>query len=145
MMTLRTTRTKKVMITRIGDHILKARLTPWIYTNDGTIWLASMAIGKSMRQINDWLMRKENRRRRSMDSCLTGKGRTDAMKPQLMVIYQIRKWMKEIPVGDSINLRCESALSEKQFRIWKKWFETHEDPNWIANPKWKTLFFYRAE
>ena len=88
------------------------------------------------------MSRKENRRRRLMDSSLIGR---DAMKPQLMVMYQIRKWMKEIPVGDSINLRCESALSEKQFRVWKKWFEKHEDPNWIANPKWKTLFFYRAE
>ena len=142
MMTLRTTRANKVMITRIGDHILKARLMPWIYTDDGVVWLASMALGKSMRQINDWMNRKENRRRRLMDSSLIGR---DAMKPQLMVMYQIRKWMKEITVGDSINLRCESALSEKQFRVWKKWFEKHEDPNWIANPKWKTLFFYRAE
>ena len=130
------------MITRIGDHILKARLMPWMYTDDGVVWLASMALGKSMRQINDWMSRKENRRRRLMDSSLIGR---DAMKPQLMVMYQIRKWMKEIPVGDSINLRCESALSDKQFRVWKKWFEKHEDPNWIANPKWKTLFFYRAE
>ena len=141
-MTLRTTRAKKVMITRIGDHILKVRLTPWMYTDDGVIWLASMALGKSMRQINDWMNRKENKRRRLMDTSLIGKS---AMKPQLMVMYQIRKWMKEIPVGDSINLRCESALSDKQFRVWKKWFEKHEDPNWIANPKWKTLFFYRAE
>ena len=141
-MTLRTTRAKKVMITRIGDHILKVRLTPWMYTDDGVIWLASMALGKSMRQINDWMNRKENKRRRLMDSSLIGKS---AMKPQLKAMYQIRKWMKEIPVGDSINLRCESALSDKQFRVWKKWFEKHEDPNWIANPKWKTLFFYRAE
>ena len=141
-MTLRTTRANKVMITRIGDQILKARLMPWMYTDDGVVWLASMALGKSMRQINDWMSRKENRRRRLMDSSLIGR---DAMKPQLMVMYQIRKWMKEIPVGDSINLRCESALSDKQFRVWKKWFEKHEDPNWIANPKWKTLFFYRAE
>ena len=77
-----------------------------------------------------------------MDSSLTGK---EGNRTQAIAIRQVRKWAEEIPVGDSMTLRCESAVPEKQFRVWKKWFEKHEDPNWIANPKWKTLFFYRAE
>jgi len=143
MMSLRTTRAKKVATTRIGNYILKVRLSPWMFLGkDGVIWLASLAIGKSNRQINDWMNRKTNKRRYLMDISLTGRF---ASKTQAIAIRQVREWMREIPIGDSITLRCESALSDKQFRVWKKWFEKHEDSNWTVNEKYKSFFFYRAE
>jgi len=142
-MTLRTTRAKKTAITRLtGGYILKVRLIPWMFTKDGVIWLASMAVGKSMRQINDWMMRKNNKRTHQMDISLTGKF---GPRTQAIAIRKVRDWMKEIPKGDSITLRCESYLSDKQFNIWKKWFQKHEDKEWVISDYHKSFFFYRAE
>ena len=46
-MTLRIQRNKRVSISRLpGNYILKLRLIPWIYTKNGCVWLASMAVGK---------------------------------------------------------------------------------------------------
>jgi len=142
-MSLRTLRTKKVLITKLPqDFILKLRLIPWMHTKGGVIWLASMAVGKSTRQINDWMARRGNRRVRQMDSSLTGKF---AMKPQLMAMHQVRKWIKEVPIGDSVALRCESTSPEKQFKVWKKWFAQNEDPDWVVSEKYKAFLFYREE
>ena len=142
-MTLRTTRAKKTVITRLSKkYILKVRLIPWMFTEDGVIWLASMAVGKSMRQINDWMMQRKNKRTHQMDISLTGKF---GPRTQAIAIRKVRDWMKEIPQGDSITLRCESYLSDKQFNIWKKWFEKHEDKSWIISDEHKSFFFYRVE
>ena len=142
-MSLRTTRNKKVAITRLPHgYILKLQLRPWLYTRTGVVWLASLAIGKSTRQINDWMMRRKNRRVRRMDSSLTGK---EGNRTQAIAIRQVRKWAKEIPVGDSMTLRCESVVPEKQFRIWKKWFKQHEDQSWEVSDEHQSFFFYREE
>ena len=142
-MTLRTTRKKKTTIIRLtGGYILKVRLIPWISTKDGVIWLATMAVGKSMRQINDWMKKRENKRTHQMDISLTGKS---GNRTQAIAIRKVRDWIKEIPKGDSITLRCESYLSDKQFNIWKKWFQKHEDKNWIISNEHKSFFFYRSE
>ena len=66
-------------------------------------------------------------------------------KSQAIAIRQVRDWMKQIPVGDSISLRCESCVPEKQYRIWKKWFLKNESPEWEINDKYKSFFFYRNE
>ena len=63
--------------------------------------------------------------------------------PQLTAMRYVRKWMKEIPACDSICLRCESTVPDKQFRIWKKWFETREDINWEISEENKSFFFYK--
>jgi len=65
-------------------------------------------------------------------------------KTQAIAIRQVRKWMKEIPEGDSICMRCESALPEKQFRVWSKWFKKHEDLTWEISREHKSFFFYRS-
>ena len=49
-----------------------------------------------------------------MDSSLTGK---EGNRTQAIAIRQVRKWAEEIPVGDSMTLRCESVVPEKQFRV----------------------------
>jgi len=141
-MTLRTTRAKKIQTTRIGKHILKMRLFPWMRTKNGYIWLASMAISKSNRQINDWTALKKNKRVQRLKLSLTGRF---GPKSQAIAIRQVRDWMKEIPVGDSITLRCESCVPEKQFKIWKKWFLKNESNKWKINDEYKSFFFYRCD
>ncbi len=141
-MTLRTTRAKKIQTTRIGKHILKMRLFPWMRTKNGYIWLASMAISKSNRQLNDWTTLKKNKRVQRLKLSLTGRF---GPKSQAIAIRQVRDWMKEIPVGDSITLRCESCVPEKQFKIWKKWFLKNESNKWKINDEYKSFFFYRCD
>lgn len=120
--------------------ILKLRLIPWIRTGSGCIWLASMAVSKSMKQINQWMNRRSTARVSRLDMSLTGKF---GPRTQAIAIRQVRQWLNEIPAGDSICLRCESTLPEKQFRVWKKWFERHENIDWEINEEYKSFFFYK--
>ena len=64
-------------------------------------------------------------------------------KFQMIAVRQVRDWMKEIPIGDSITGRCESCLAEKQFKIWKKWFLKHESNEWEINDDLKSFFYFR--
>jgi hypothetical protein len=64
-------------------------------------------------------------------------------KTQAIAIRQVRQWMKELPEGDSMCLRCESALPDKQFEVWKKWFLKHEDNRWEISDEYKSFFFYK--
>jgi ribosomal protein L37AE/L43A len=65
-------------------------------------------------------------------------------RTQAIAIRQVRQWMDSIPEGDSICMRCESALPEKQFQVWKKWFMRHEDGRWEISDEHKSFFFYRS-
>jgi hypothetical protein len=65
-------------------------------------------------------------------------------KTQAIAIRQVRQWMKELPDGDSMCLRCESALPDKQFEVWKKWFLKHEDNRWEISDEYKSFFFYKS-
>ena len=121
--------------------ILKMRLIPWIRTENGCVWLASLAVGKSKRQINDWMNQRKKKSVSRLSLNLTGKF---GPKVQAIAIRQVRQWMIEIPGGDSICMRCESALPNKQFRVWKKWFKKHEDPAWDISDEHKSFFFYRT-
>jgi hypothetical protein len=140
-MTYRIKKKKKVLIKVINKkYRLKMRLIPWISTQKGCVWLASLAVAKSQRQLNDWMDRRKNARVRQLDLSLTG---SIGNGIQAIAIRQVRKWMKEIPIGHSIALRCESVFPDKQFRVWKKWFERHEDIGWDINEDYKSFFFYR--
>ncbi len=77
-----------------------------------------------------------------MNSSLTGKF---GPKTQAIAIRQVRDWTKEIPIGDSITLRCESCVPDKQFKIWKKWFIKNESYQWEISDEHKSFFFYRTE
>ena len=138
----KTNQRKKVFTRHLdGGHLVVMRLLPWMRTRNGCIWLASIATGKSRRQINDWLKRKtKNRRVRRLDSHLTGK---HANLVQAIAIQQVRRWVQELPPGDSITLRCESAKPDKLFRVWKKWFQRWEDKRWDINEEFKSFFYYK--
>ena len=135
-------RRKKVSTYHLSQgYLVVLRLVPWMYTENGCVWLASFAAGKSRRQINDWLKRKTKKRRvRRLDSYLTGR---HANLIQGLGIYKVRDWVKELLPGDSIVLRCESANPDKQFRVWKKWFERKEATEWVVNEKFKSFFYYK--
>jgi hypothetical protein len=138
----KTNRRKKVFTRHLdGGHLVVMRLLPWMRTENGCIWLASIAAGKSRRQINDWLKRKTRKRKvRRLDSHLTGK---HANLVQGIGIYKLRDWVHELPPGDSIVLRCESAKPNKQFQVWKKWFQRKESVTWEANEEFKSFFYYK--
>jgi len=75
-----------------------------------------------------------------LNSNLTGRF---GPKTQAIAIRQVRQWVKDLPPGDSICMRCESALPDKQFRVWKKWFTKHEDVKWEISEEHKSFFFYK--
>jgi len=134
---------KKVFTKHLGGgHLVVMRLLPWMRTENGCIWLASIATGKSRRQINDWLKRKTKRKGvRRLDSSLTGK---HANLVQGIGVYKLRDWVQELPPGDSIALRCESAKPDKQFRVWKKWFQRKEAMGWRIDEEFKSFFYYKS-
>jgi hypothetical protein len=135
-------RHKKVLTYRLSQgYLVVVRLIPWIQTKNGCVWLASFAAGKSRRQINDWLKRKTKRKQVcSLDSHLTGK---HGNLIQGIGVYQLRSWVQDLLPGDSITLRCESANPDKQFRVWKKWFERKEAAEWDINEEFKSFFYYK--
>ena len=118
--------------------VLKLRLIPWMRTQNNCVWLASLAVGKSKKQINDWLQQRKKRSVNRLSSKLTGKL---GPRTQALAIRQVRQWIGELPPGDSLCLRCESALPEKQFQVWKKWFTKHEDKDWVINDEFKYFLY----
>jgi len=76
-----------------------------------------------------------------LSSNLTGKF---GPRTQAIAIRQVRQWVDDLPAGDMIALRCESALPDKQFRVWKKWFTKHEDLRWEVKEEFKAFWFYKS-
>ena len=142
-MAFRTRRRKKTgkISLPTGIHV-KVRLIPWIRTTSGCVWLASMAASKSQRQINDWLNRRKSKRVRRLDTNLTGKTGNLTQAIAIRFTRQMQTW---IPPGDSVAFRCESAKSDKQFRVWAKWFLKHEKDDWLIDEENKAFFFYREK
>lgn len=122
-------------------YLAKTRLIPWLKVDKTCVWLASVAVGKSKRQINDWMWRKKNSRTRRLDGNLTGRA---GNKVQAIAIRALHEWFAFIPPGDSIVFRCESADPEKQFRVWKKWILRHD---YVLQPEideeLKSFYFYK--
>lgn len=135
-------RKKKTKTVVLPDgQLLKMRLLPWIRTEKGCVWLASLAIGRSKRQINDWMDRRKKKSVAKLDKSLNG---TLGLKPQIIAMRQVRQWVDELPKGESIALRCESTVPNKQFRVWKKWFTKREDIRWEISEEHKSFFFYKS-
>jgi len=128
----------KVKIKRIDNYILKIKLTPDIKNKDNTLWLFSFAIGKSIRQINDWLKQRKNKRATKLTNLLTGK---NSIAPQIFALRQLRQYINELKQGDIIFFKCESKENIKQFNVWKKWFTRRECKDWIIDEKY-LLFYY---
>lgn len=104
--------------------------------------MASLAVGKSRRQINDWLKRRSKRKRVQKLNCnLTGLG---ANQGQAIAIRQVQYWLEVIEKGDMIMFYCESAKADKQLKIWEKWITKHH-PNFLysIDPETKSFYIYK--
>jgi len=139
---VRIKRRKTVTFHRLEDgSLVKTRLIPWLKVGETWVWLGSIANSNSTRQINDWLQRRKNRRTRRLDGNLTGKS---GNKVQALAIRALHQWIDYIPPGDSVVFRCEAAMPDKQFRVWKKWILRH---NYYLQPdideELKSFFFYK--
>jgi hypothetical protein len=77
-----------------------------------------------------------------MDMNLTGKHGNQLQAIAIRFTRQMQTW---IPEGDSVYFLCESAIPEKQFRVWKRWFLRHENKQWEINDTDKSFFFYRSK
>lgn len=137
---MRSRKKKTITIVLPDGFLLKMRLIPWIPTKKGCVWLASLAVGRSKRQINDWMNQRKNKSVAKLNANLTGRL---GFKTQAIAIRQVRQWIEELPKGESISMRCESAVPEKQFRIWSKWFKKHESSTWEISTQHKSFFFYK--
>ena len=141
---MRKRKVKKKLLTVFlpEKYLMKLRLISWMKTSTGTIWLASLAAGKSKRQINDWLNKRiRTKRVQKLDSTLTGKL---TVKLMLRVMTQVHKWCDELPVGDMFVFNCESAEPQKQFRVWGKWLSRKEHSyKWVPNKELLSFYFYK--
>jgi hypothetical protein len=136
---MKTKRRKHVLTLRLEDgQYLKMRLLPWYKTGKSYVWLVSLAVSKSKRQLNDWLNKRTNKRAAQLNNTLTGKV---GPRTQAIAIRQLRIWVNTIPQNDCLTVVCESCASNKQFKIWRKWFTKHEDKSWIANAEFKYFLY----
>jgi hypothetical protein len=101
--------------------------------------MASLAVGKSRRQINDWLMRRSKRSRvQKLNVNLTGLGGNSG---HAIALRQLYVWLDVVPEGDIIMFYCESADAERQMKIWKKWILRH-NPDLLYSIDEETKSFY---
>jgi hypothetical protein len=141
---MRKRKVKKKLLTVFlpGNYFMKLRLVSWMRTPTGTIWLASLAVSKSKRQINDWMNRRTRTKRvKRLDSNLTGRL---TVKLMLQVMEQVHVWCDELSNGDMFVFNCESAEPQKQFRVWGKWLNRKERGyTWTPNNELLSFYFYK--
>jgi hypothetical protein len=119
--------------------IAVTRLIPWIRIGKNYAWMASLAVGKSRRQINDWLKRRSRRKRvQKLNRNLTGLG---ANSGHAIALRQLYVWLEKVAEGDIIMFYCESAEAERQMKTWKKWILRH-NPDLIHSIDEETKSFY---
>lgn len=120
-------------------HFIVTRLIPWLRIGKSYVWMASLAAGKSRRQINDWLMRRTRRKSvQQLDRTLTGLGGNTA---SAIALRQLYVWLRVLPDGDMIMFHCESAKAEKQMNTWIKWINRH-NPELLFSIDVNTKSFY---
>lgn len=140
-MTIRIKRKKKLFVQKLeNNYYLVMQLLPLIYTQKTCVWLASLVVSKSKRQINDWLKKRKNKRAKILASSLTGK---ENNRIQAIAIQKLHQWIDEHPIGDSISFRCESAKPYKQFRVWARWFLNHEHSDWEISSTHRSFFYHK--
>ncbi len=140
-MTSKLKRKTKIVTTKLqtGD-IFKLVGIPHRF-NNGYIWITGMAVSKSNRALNDWM--KNKKRRKSVIKLNTLPPKKRNYKTFWIAVNVIKKWIDEIPEGDSLTLRCEGSKPDQLFRIYKKWFEKHESIPWVISEEYKSFFFYK--
>ena len=141
-MTYRVRRKSKVITTKLsnGDRFKVIR-RPFKFPTGGYFWLVGMVASKSNRALNDWIRERNKRKRvKKLNNSHPKKRDVKALR---IAVNAAKDWIKEIPDGDSLVFRAEGAKADQLFRIYKKWFETHEDIPWVISEEHKSFFFYK--
>lgn len=120
---------KKVKTYKLNNLVIKLRLIPYVRNKNNVIWLFSFVCGFSVRQVNDWLDERKNKRAKQLKNQITGK---HSLTPHFLAIQTLKEWQSKIPKNDSILFICDSVKPDKQFKIYKKWFTKHEK-NWLID------------
>ena len=141
-MTYRIRRKNKVITTKLsnGDRFKVIR-RPFKFPAGGYFWLVGMVASKSNRALNDWIRERNKRKRvKKLNNSHPKKRDVKALR---IAVNAAKDWIKEIPDGDSLVFRAEGAKADQLFRIYKKWFETHEEIPWVISEEHKSFFFYK--
>jgi hypothetical protein len=124
---------------RVNNQFCKVVLEPVEEYRPGYwLWNFGLAVGDSRRQLNDWYYRKQNKRRRSLDARLTGRGGMKAFSKGVRTMFKLR-WA--LQPGDVLVGDCTSSDPEKQFRSYWYWLRRH--PEWVIDFEEKKIFWYR--
>ena len=142
-LSVRFTRSNKTKTIKLPDgNLCRIRLSPWMQVGTNWIWVVSLAVSKSSRQINDWMRKRKNKRSKRLAKEMNGRF---ASRVQAFAVRQLREWILEHPTGDAMFFKCESVEAEKQFRVWKKWFLRNESKQWEILPEDLAFYFYKLE
>ena len=141
-MTCKLSRKKKVITDKLsnGDKFKVIR-RPFKFPNGKYFWLVGMVASKSNRALNDWINERTKRKRVKKLNHFYPKKRD--VKALRIAVNAAKDWIKEIPDRDCLVFRAEGAKSDQPFRIYKKWFATHEDIPWVISEEHKSFFFYK--
>tara|TARA_R100000231_G_scaffold4021_3_gene6928 strand:+ start:2886 stop:3317 length:432 start_codon:yes stop_codon:yes gene_type:complete len=140
-MTFKVKRKSKILTTKLQTgEVFKLVGIPHKF-EFGYIWITGMAVSKSTRALNDWMKRKHRRKNVMKLNTIPPKKRN--YKTFWIAVNVIKQWMKEIPEGDALTLRCEGVNADQLFRIYTKWFEKHENIPWVISEEHKSFFFYK--
>tara|TARA_R100000406_G_scaffold5004_1_gene3420 strand:- start:416 stop:985 length:570 start_codon:yes stop_codon:yes gene_type:complete len=101
-------------------------------------WHVGFAVGKSVRQINDWYSGKRNKRARSLLNKITGKSGIKTYTKAFRHVLKLR-WL--IEPGDTLYFDCTSSKSDKQFIAGLRWHKRH--PEWTIDYENKIFFWHR--
>ena len=141
-MTYRVKRKSKVIITKLSNGVkFKVIRRPFKFPTGGYFWLVGMVASRSNRALNDWIRERNKRKRVKKLNNFHPKKRD--VKALRIAVNAAKNWIKEIPEGDALVFRAEGAKADQLFRIYKKWFETHEDIPWVISEEHKSFFFYK--
>ena len=142
-MTYRVKRKNKVITSKLtnGDRFKVIRRAFKFPNSGGYFWLVAMVASRSNRSLNDWIRERNKRKRVKKLNNFHPKKRD--VKALRIAVNAAKDWIKEIPEGDALVFRAEGAKADQLFRIYKKWFETHEDIPWVISEEHKSFFFYK--
>ena len=141
-MTYRVRRKSKIITTKLsnGDRFKVIRRS-FKFPTGGYFWLVAMVASSSIRALNDWI--RERNKRKTVKKLNNYPPKKRNVKALRIAVNAAKDWIKEIPDGDSLVFRAEGAKADQLFRIYKKWFATHEDIPWVISEEHKSFFFYK--
>ena len=108
------------------------------WKNGFWLWHIGFAVGKSVRQVNDWYYKKQNKRAKSVRKKITGKAGPKFLIEGMKGVMTLR-W--NLHPGDVLYLDNTSSEPDKQFRAVGWLLRKH--PEWTVDPDEKIFFWHR--